>query len=324
MMVSKIINFKKIILLIFFLFISNFLPPNTFAAIVSDKLVLSDKNLKIEYDKSNLTLAKKLDSLYNESLNHVTQKLDLKFENEMFIKLCKNKSDFQKVTGINNLDVQGIAISQLNLIVINSENIFTRSQDDIKYLLEHEITHIVLGNNISHSSTNKFPRWLNEGIAQWVSNGSNELLSYSFQTSLQTAFITSNIIPLNNLVDNFPNSQSEFIQAYAQSLSFVEYLSEKYTEKKLILLIHNLKTNNSFNLAFEQTFKINFLQAEQNWIHEKSKSNYTIDYYISTHINSFIEGLIGLIAVFAFTVSYFRNKKLKANYLDQIEEDHEN
>lgn len=308
-------NKFKFLINLFFVYCFLFFSNNSYAEVKT----INDTNLRIEYDSSNQRLADKIQSMVKPSLNIIKDKLKLSFDKDIFLKICKNKADFQQITGIKNLSVQGVAIPEYNLIVISAENIFYKSSDDIQHLLEHEIAHLVLADNIGLKSDNHFPRWFNEGLAQWLSEGSNELFSASYQDSLQTAFITGRLIPFSELVFYFPGNQSDFTQAYAQSLSFIEYLIKKYDNDRMINLVNNLKGKDNFYTSFYKIYGVSFGDSERDWIKTKKTENYTLDYYVSTHITSLINGLIGIIAIFVFVVLYFRKKNIKLNE----EEDYE-
>lgn len=272
------------------------------------------ENVRVDYEQKNSVFAKYVLSISQKVRESVTEKTGIKYDNPILIKISPSRSEFNKITGINNLGIQGIAISEANLTVINSENVFNKSNDDIFRLLEHEFAHIYMGNYISHGADISFPRWLNEGVAQWVSGGANELFSSSFQDSLQTAFISNRLLPFSAIIQGFPNTQDNFTLAYAQSLSMIEYLVEKHGNEKLENLLVNLKQEKNFYTAFSKTYSQTFQEVEGQWHLDKRKSNYTYDYYFSTHIDLLINGLIVVAALLAFIFNFFRNRKIKKQY----------
>lgn len=307
-MTKKIFTGLNILSIIIFIFFLNY-PVNAEESLI-------DKSSLIEYQKENEVLAGQIQQMVKPVKEHIYREIGLNFEKIINIKICLNTVTFKKTTGINNLSVQGIAISELNLIILNSENIFSKGKSDIEHLLEHEIAHLVLGNYISHFSGNHLPRWFNEGLAQWISEGANELFSASYQNSLQSAFLNKNLIPFSSLTFNFPNDQSDFILAYAQSLSFIEYIAEQYGDKNLKTLIRLLITEKDFSKAFNKIYKLPVDEVEKNWINTKKNTTYTIDYYFATHINTIIDSLVGIVAVIVFILIYFRNKIKKKRIED--------
>jgi hypothetical protein len=270
--------------------------------------ILKDKNTKIEFGKKNRVLAEQIQEMVEPAKLNIKRKTGLDQKKLIYIILFENSAEFKKATGTNNLSVQGVAFSQENLILINYENIFKQSTSDIQHLLEHEIAHLVMGNYIAHDSAKHLPRWFNEGIAQWVSEGANELFSASYQNSLQSAFLNKQLIPFASLIYSFPADPSGFILAYAQSLSLVEYLEEQFGEKKLIAFIQLLTQENDFFKAFAQIYNLPFEKVESDWFNTKKRTTYTLDYYFATHINNFIDSLVGITFIIVFITLYIRNR----------------
>lgn len=272
---------------------------------------ISDKNITIFYEKPATKLAKTVLKASSEALEKTQKKLDLPFNDELTIRICSDAVCFEKYYSNPESAVQGVAFSESNLIAIKAENIMRDSKQDINKLLEHEICHIVLGQNIAHYSGEKFPRWFNEGISQWYSEGVSELFSDNYQNLMQSAFLTNTTLPFSTIIDYFPTERSQMSLAYAQSVSIVNFIVDKYGEKKLLKLLKNMIDNKNFYVAFNKTYKVDFDKIEVAWKNQNQKSLYTLDYYFGSHINQFIETLTGLTAFIAFIVLYFRNKKKK-------------
>jgi len=290
--------------LIIFLFLFNF---NRAWAVETRQ----DKTSTIQFEPENALLATNIQSMVIPAKEHIKKTTGLSLDKPVLIKLCSSTASFSNITGITNVSVQGIAISEYNMIIINAENIFSKSTSDIEHLIEHEITHLVLGNNIISGSGKHLPRWFNEGVAQWVSEGASELFSSSYQGSLQSAFLTERLLPFSTLSESFPPEQSGFILAYAQSLSFIEFLVEENGEDKLNSLMQLLKSEKDFYRAFQQVYFFPLEQAEQEWVKTKKKSTYTYDYFLATNINTIIDSFVGFTAFCVFIIFYFRNKARK-------------
>ncbi|MFN8576519.1 MAG: peptidase MA family metallohydrolase [Candidatus Sericytochromatia bacterium] len=275
---------------------------------------LSKNKINVAFEKKNEKLAQYILETSQDVKNSIKDKIGIDYNKQLNIKISPSKKVFDKETGIQNLDVQGVAISDIGLVIINSENIVKNSNDDIFKLLEHEFAHIYLGDYISHSSDISFPRWLNEGIAQYVSGGTSELFSFSYQNSLQSAFMSNKVLPFSSLIDNFPNTRDSFTLAYAQSISMVQFLVDKYGVDKIKDLIMNIKEENNFYRAFNKTYSIDFSDIEKEWLSEKRTTNFTIDYYLSTHISDITNALIVIAALLAFIANFIRTRRKKKAY----------
>lgn len=297
---KKMFFIKTIFSIVIFLFIFS---TSVFA---SEKIL--DGNITIEYQKNDEKLALTIKKMARDSFEELNKKIPLDKNINLDIKLC-DKDEFRKFSNDQNDSIQGLAFSSENLIVLKKENIFRNSKEDIVNLVSHEMFHIFLGNSIDKKSGKKLPRWFNEGTALWYSSGINEIFSYNYQNSLQTAFLNDSLINFDYIEDSFPSNQEAMTLAYAQSLSIIDFLVKNYGEEKFWKLIKNMTKYESFYDSFQNTYNIDFYSFQKTWKINNSKSIYTWDYYLSTHINNFIEVLIGLIAFFVFISMHFRNKK---------------
>jgi len=282
--------------------------------------IKSNEKLYIEFDKENTELANLINDSFEQSRQDVIKKLDLDYNERVFILLCKNKEIFSNVTQIRIPSIQAVAISSNNLIVVNVKTL--RDSENTKHMLEHEITHLVLGHNINmiYKDNLILPRWFNEGVAQWVSDGFNELFSIPYQDSLYAGFMSDGIIKFSLISYYFPSNVYELTLAYAQSLSFVEFLFDKYGEEKLIKLIHKLtEGKESFYFYFEQVYNLKFSQVEELWKNSRTKQ-YNWGYYIASHISSIMYALVGVIAFIISIIAFFRNKTKKRRLYKEYEE----
>jgi hypothetical protein len=86
------------------------------------------------------------------------------------IVLVNDSEKFQEMTG-NSLIV-AYAVSQRNLIVIDHSKMNTKPFS-LGSIIKHELCHLLLHDKISKVI---LPRWLDEGVSQWVSDGIAEII----------------------------------------------------------------------------------------------------------------------------------------------------
>lgn len=300
---------KKIIL-ITILFITTLLSTMAFA---------KDNN-KVDFiinNPNNIQLSNELLKLSRESKKEITDFFKITYDKPIKVQVY-TEDDFKKSTE-NLPEIGGFAISEMDLVVLSENSIKGRTKTDIKNLLKHEITHIILGNIITHGSNEHLPRWFNEGVSQWLAEGANELFSEQYQNALQTSYLTEKQIPLEALTTYFPINKNAFTLSYAESLSFVQFLITKYGEANIKGLVKELTKEKTFESAFFNVYKTNFQVVEAEWSNFNKKSTFTWDYYLATHINSFIDGLMVLAVIISFIVAYRKNKKKKHEFLKMEE-----
>jgi len=122
-------------------------------------------------------------------------------------------------------------------------------EDNIKMLKRvvfHEYTHVLVS-----LITKQCPLWLNEGLAEYFSEGNMDKIGQ--------------IIPLEFLEKRFPsdNQKSVYI-AYLESYSVVSYIAERYGVFKLKELLLELN-NNSIDKAFETVFHMSYSNFLKKW-----------------------------------------------------------
>jgi hypothetical protein len=99
-------------------------------------------------------------------------------------------------------------------------------------VIPHEITHLVFDTAVA-SDYGYPPKWLNEGIAVYLSEG----YTASHRAAVEQAVDDRSLIPLDGLVGQFPTSFEHFSLAYSESVSAVDYLTRTHGEPALTKLI---------------------------------------------------------------------------------------
>ena len=101
-------------------------------------------------------------------------------------------------------------------------------------VIPHELTHLVF-NTASKNPYHFPPHWLNEGVADYVSQGYDN----DYRAAVREAARDGTIIPLDGLTGQFPTTSSRFYLGYAESVSAVDYLIRTYSQDALVSLIRS-------------------------------------------------------------------------------------
>ena len=149
-----------------------------------------------------------------------------------------------------------------NLIVIDYSRMnihpFTLS-----ITLKHELCHLLLHQHISRE---KLPKWLDEGICQWVSDGIGELFVNQNISGLDAAILSGRIIPFKKLTDYFPQEKASLMLAYEQSKSVVGYIERQYGNSAILNLLEHLKNGATVEEAVKESLGISFERLEMQWL----------------------------------------------------------
>ena len=143
---------------------------------------------------------------------------------------------------------------------------YERNPRFLEMLLPHEMTHLIFRDFVGFKG--EVPVWLDEGVAQW-----EEKEKRKTAIILLKAYISTNeVIPLAYLTRmNIAQEKSEEISRkfYAEAVTLVGFLIEKYGESKFILFCRQLRDGGSINeaLSFAYSDSIRDIsELETKWI----------------------------------------------------------
>jgi len=110
--------------------------------------------------------------------------------------------------------------------------------------IPHEFVHLVF-DTASSNPYHDPPRWLNEGLAVYQSEGYGS----SDRGEVEDAARSGTLIPLDGLTGQFPNGQAFFL-AYAESVSAVDYMIRTHGSDALVTLIRSYAEGRTDDEAF--------------------------------------------------------------------------
>ncbi|MBN2120992.1 MAG: hypothetical protein JW734_08085 [Candidatus Omnitrophica bacterium] len=147
----------------------------------------------------------------------------------------------------------------------DKKTIFTYSEsyDFFKYVLTHELTHIILGDFLQEG---RLPLWFDEGVAVYMErkNEANHLIKNIKAAIKQELFISFDKLFCLEFKDldskRDPQEQLtgvDYVQIfYLQSFSIVYFLFEEYDRYKFVQLLRKIKEGDKFDDAFFKTYRV--------------------------------------------------------------------
>lgn len=265
-----------------------------------DFVSLRSDQTVIFFEKPLRSLAAELQTIY-PGIKSDLEKLtgwEIDF-NPAFLLLAH--SNFLSMIGTKN--VVAVAVAQDYRIIIDSSrmnvNPFTLSAT-----AKHELAHLLLHHKINRTH---LPRWLDEGFAQWASDGISEIITGN-RTFLTNAAIQRNLIPLYKIAHYFPENEKQMILAYEQSNSLVEFIHKKFGAAKLINILHHMADGESIDEAVLTNLGTPLDALEHLW-HKDLTSRKIWFYYLSTYLYAILFFLASVLAVIGFIRYQIRRKK---------------
>ncbi|WP_410478026.1 peptidase MA family metallohydrolase [Myxococcus sp. MxC21-1] len=123
--------------------------------------------------------------------------------------------------------------------------------------LRHELAHVALG-----QLAPSWPRWFQEGVAQYVTGERYSLTHYS---ALFRAVTQERVFHFEHLDRAWPDVPSDVEIAYAQSAAFVAHLSAKFGPQAMAALVDGVARGEPFETAFGKAFRTSLLVEETDW-----------------------------------------------------------
>lgn len=125
--------------------------------------------------------------------------------------------------------------------------------------IPHEFVHLVF-NTAAKNPYHGAPRWLNEGLAVYQSEG----YGASDRGKVQAAARSGTLIPLDGLTGQFPNGD-DFFLAYSESVSAVQYMIDAHGRDALVTLIRSYAEGRTDDEAFSAALGLDMTEFGEAW-----------------------------------------------------------
>ncbi len=219
--------------------------------------------------------------------------------------LLNDKERFRRLAG-HEL-VVAYALPKKNVVVIDQSKMHT-SPFTLQTTFKHELCHLLLHHYIRDDS---LPRWLDEGICQWASDGLADIIMDTKRDPLPAAILSGTYFDLETLQHQFPQEKNALILAYAQSKSAVEYLSSEHGSQGILDFLGLLRQGYAFNSAFALRFAISFEAFQYQWRgHLKKNINWFT--YLSMHLYEILFVSAALLTILGFVRKMIRRRAYSA------------
>ncbi|MCP4665037.1 MAG: hypothetical protein GY849_01620 [Deltaproteobacteria bacterium] len=215
--------------------------------------------------------------------------------------LIMNRERFQRMAE-SPLTV-AFAVPRKNLIVIDYSrmNIHPFSLGNT---LKHELCHLLLH---YHIQGRLLPRWLDEGVCQWVSDGIGDILFDQKRSLLNRAAFRGRFIPLDALKEGFPRQQEALLLAYEESRSFIDHIIARFGKEGLLGVLGQLKGGENVEVAMLKALSMPLEKLEEDW-QASLRKKVTWFTYLSYHLYEILFVLMAFITIAAFIKIVLRKR----------------
>jgi len=274
--------------------------------------MLKAQGITVYFAKPFEAPAREILSIYPEVKGELEKMLGWQLGYRPNVLLIKDRDKFEKMTG-SNLFV-AMAIPQKKLVIIDYSRMI--QPFTLRTTLKHELCHLILHHHIKDGD---LPRWLDEGVAQWASDGMAEIIMKSDRFILNRAALTHRYIPLEDLRHYFPRDENALLLAYEESKSIVEYIIREYGTRRMLRILYDLEDGQDLNTAISNGLFISLHEMEAQW-HKHLKQQISWILFLNAY---FYQILFFLAALLLAVVGSAKLLKRKRNRLKEYEEDDE-
>ena len=199
--------------------------------------------------------------------------------------------------------VIGFAVPKKDLVVIHYTKI--RNPAQFGNILKHELCHLLIH---KHLNRVQIPRWFDEGIAQWVSDGVMDIVHDRKEALLAKAAFSNRLIPLGTLNKGFPGNEDALRLAYEESKSFVDYIIRTCDKSRLLEILRLMKNGVSLREAIVESLGTPLFEMEENW-RQSLKQNIAWFAHMSYYLYEILFALGGLMLFYGF-IRIWRKKRI--------------
>lgn len=154
----------------------------------------------------------------------------------------------------------GFVPQETTMIVIVRNRLGSYPSIEIEGVFLHELTHVLFNSTLGARSA-QIPRWFEEGVAMLQSR------RWGFRDAfaLSSSQFSGTNLPLEALAHRFPARHGAARAAYAQSFSFMGYLTRKHGEEVPRRILGRVREGIDFPTAFHEVTGRGIADAERAW-----------------------------------------------------------
>ena len=225
--------------------------------------------------------------------------------------LIASEESFSQMAG--NSAYVAYALPGKNLMVIDYSRMNIRPFT-LRITLKHELCHLLLHRYITRVH---LPKWLDEGVAQWISDGIGEIMPGRNDSVLRWATLTGRFLRLDSISHHFPGNERDLILAYEQSKHVVEYIISEYGVNGLLNILAAMKNGHDADQAVAMSLMMSIDDLEMAW-RQKQRSPATLLAYVAANIYT----VVFILAALLTFVLYLRIMIRKRRLMDEEEEEY--
>ncbi len=257
------------------------LPAQTFVY-VDDQFewqTLTQHDVKVSWTGADASLGQLAQDIVAET-RPLLEALIPKAPNSGFdLYIYPSSADLRAALRITGRDWVGAhAHPELGVLLVTAVNNRTAASD-LRQSIPHEMVHLYLYQVLGVNYDN-LPVWFNEGLASLVEPNPNP----NYALVLETAVANHSTIPFAHLCERFPQAEDQAVLAYAQSLSLLEFVQDRYGNSGIQQLIAAYANGGDCDSGVEQALGISMVKLEQAWIQSQQVRSPVTQFFLENGV----------------------------------------
>lgn len=266
------------------------------------RAMLRGPDLVISFDPSLESWAKELQKDYPRLRTQVEKALGWRLSYSPSVFLVSDKDLFEKMSG--SPFVSAFALPERRAVVMRVSSTTSRPYY-FNETFEHELCHLILHQRIP---SDRFPKWLDEGVCQWISGSVGEILEGGGLGAAGAMDLSLRAFPLRTLSRGFPGEKDSLFLAYEESRSIVEFISSRYGREALLDILSRLGKGDDLDAAFHGALSDSLETVEAEWLKEiRGKRVWLI--WIGQYLYEVLFFFAAILSIFAFILQWIRKRR---------------
>jgi hypothetical protein len=271
----------------------------------AENKVLQTDQVIVIFEEHQAGAAEEVSKVYPSVKRELTEDLRWGVDFKPTVLLDRGGETIRRNTG-NDIFV-AYAVPQRSLIVLDTSRVYAKPFS-LESTLKHELCHLLIHRNIESP-----PRWLDEGVCQWVSGGIAEFTTEDGMKALRKAAVFGRLIAIKELV-KFP--QNDIILAYEESKSIIEYIESDFGKRGILQILEYLKEGYSVDDSLQKGISVTTSELDEKWQAYIKKRQGWFSYF-SRNLYGILFSIAALITVYGF----MRMLKKKREQRDEPEDE---
>ncbi|MBA3778270.1 MAG: hypothetical protein H0X16_03005 [Chloroflexi bacterium] len=221
---------------------------------------LEGEHVRLHWYEGDEAFARRALEIGDRAVADVSELLGVQEEEPIDFFIYAGEAEFREALGPGTRENVG---GQANSAIRTLFGLIEPTQVDSEWvpvLVRHELTHLVF-NTAVENPYHFPPRWLNEGIAVYLSEGYGE----GDRGAVEDARASDALIPLDGLEGQFPTTRERFFLAYAESVAAVDFFIRTYGQDTLVELVRSYARGLTDDEAFTDATGADMAAFNEAW-----------------------------------------------------------